>query len=333
MNKNTLLIAVTLTSSLLWAGCNKSGKLHEKSKFTPPSGPMELKQKWPKGEQIVKHIDMKMNSEINVPNLPNPIKQETSMGQKYGITVADEDANGGHEVDLEFLVMSMKMKQGDKTMIDYDSETKSSETSPQQAAAEKMFQGVIGTKLQYFLNATNGVDRVEGIDALMNHLQSGGPAGGNNGIKDMFNDAYLQQMLGDSRYLPPKPVQPSDTWPVQFDMKLGTLGNLSINYNFTFTRWEQHGQRTCARLEFDGTLKGSPVQNPDPKAMSMSVDNGTTSGVSWFDPELGATIDSDLNQDIAMTISMPVNMRGKTSTQTMKMQMHQVLNIKLDSVK
>lgn len=159
-------------------------------------------------------MDTKVDMTIDVPNQPNPIKSLVSMGQKYGLTVAQEDSTGGHEVDMEFLTTSMKVEQGGKVAIEYDSEKKSTDTKDRAAMAfQKMFDGLVGSKLQYYLNATNGVDHIDGVDALMNHLAAGGPATQNSGIKNMFNDASLMQMVGDSHALPPNPVQPSDTWP------------------------------------------------------------------------------------------------------------------------
>jgi hypothetical protein len=55
--------------------------------------------------------------------------------------------------------------------------------------------------------------------------------------------------------------------------------------------------------------------------------------VSWFDPELGIGIDTTMNQDIKMSITMPVNLQGKKTTQTMTNLMNQVVAMKLDSVK
>ena len=67
--------------------------------------------------------------------------------------------------------------------------------------------------------------------------------------------------------------------------------------------------------------------------MTMSIQDGTASGISWFDPELGLIIESDLDQDMKMIMGMPVKMRGTTVTQTMTNLMHQKITIKLESVK
>jgi len=334
MNKNAFLITVTLASSLFWAGCNKSGKLDQASTFTTPTGPVELKPKWPAGEHVVQSFDMKLGMEMSVPGQPNPIKQDIALGQKYGLTVLKADAGGGPEVELEFLGLRMKIEQGGRTLMDYDSEEKPSNDHKDRAAAaiQKLFQNIIGAKIQYFLDASNQVERIEGVDALMNRLTTGGRADGTDSIKSMFNEGSLKQMIG-GRDLPSKPVQPGDTWPVQMDIVMGDLGKMVMDYTYSFERWEQHGKRNCARLEFQGTIKSKPDPDSKPKGMTVSVQDGSSSGVSWFDPELGMVIETTMNQDMKMNMTMPVNGRGKQTAQTMTSLMHQTITIKLESVK
>jgi len=116
---------------------------------------------------------------------------------------------------------------------------------------------------------------------------------------------------------------------------LGEMGTLTASNNMTLAQWEKRGLRLCARLEFDGTFHGKPAEKPNAIGMSMTIKDGTSSGVCWFDPELGTIIDSDVNQDMTMAITVPIPARGggKATPQTMKMAMHLVVNVKLDSVK
>ena len=140
-------------------------------------------------------------------------------------------------------------------------------------------------------------------------------------------------MIGSSQYMPHKPVQPGDTWPVQLEIAMGPIGTLVMDYTFTFQKWEQLGKRNCARLEFRGTIKSKPDENPASKGMTMAIQEGNSSGVSWFDPELGIIIDTTMNQDMTMAMTVPVNVHGKTITQAMTNVMHQAITIKLESVK
>jgi hypothetical protein len=67
----------------------------------------------------------------------------------------------------------------------------------------------------------------------------------------------------------------------------------------------------------------------------MTILDGNSSGVSWFDPELGISIDATINQDLKMAMTIPMNGRGKPAarTQTMTNIMSSAINMKLDSVK
>jgi hypothetical protein len=334
MKKIILLIIVTLALGLSGMGCNKSsGKLDTTSKFTAPSGPIEFKLKWPVGERIVQSLDLKQNSEISVPMQPNPIKQEMTMGQTYGLSVLKETADGGREVEMEFLSMRMNIAQGGKSMVDYDSAKKAPADNSNPVAG--IFKKMIGVKIKFVMDASNQVQRVEGLDELSNRLTTGGRGDASAMFKSMFNEGYFKQMMDHSQNLPPKPVQPGDTWPVKREIMMGDLGAMVMAYDFTFQSWEQHGKRTCARLDFQGTVKSRPGQAPAPNGMNINIQDGNTSGTSWFDPELGMFIDSTFNQDIKMTMTMPMGGRGKAAGQTMTMtnNMSQVISIKLDSVK
>jgi hypothetical protein len=333
MNKNSILIVFTLAAGLLGTGCNKAGKLSQQSiEKAPPTGPVQLVQKWTEGEEIVKHIDNKMNMEINVPNQSAPVKQDVNMGQKFGIVVSKADS--GAKVELEFLSLRMDSSMAGRTNFSYDSEAKSDVPKDRTTAAiEKGLGSMVGAKLDFYMNASNGVDRIEGVDTLMTRLGAGGPAVSNSGIKNMFNKGSLEEMIGSSQMLPSQPVQPGDKWPAQTDTDLGEMGTLTISRNVTFAQWEKHGPRLCARLEFDGTMKGKPSENASPTGMTMTIQDGTISGVAWFDPELGTVIDSDVDQDMQMNMTIPMRVQGKMTRQSLKMQMHQALSIKLDSVK
>jgi hypothetical protein len=335
MNKNLVLIGTTLALSLTWVGCNKSGKLAKSSSFTPPSGPVELKLKWSQGERIVQDMDMKQSMEFSIPGQPAPMKQDMTMGQEYGLTVLQATPDGGHEVEMDFLSARMSSTMAGKKILDYDSTKKPTAGKPDPLAG--IFGKIVGSKIQFFLDATNGVGRIEGIDEMLNRLSTGTSPAQLAPLKSMFSEGYFKQMMSANRFMPPKAVQPGDTWPVQIEYPMGMMGTLVLNYDFTFKSWEMHGKRNCARLELDVTIKSIPDTNASPTGMSITITDGNSSGVSWFDPELGITIDTTMNQDMHMVMNVPMNPRGNPGAagkmQSITNQMNQVVTVKLLSVK
>src|ERR1700722_13343969 len=71
--------------------------------FKPPTGPVELKMKWPAGARIVREMDLKQNMEIYTPGKPQPAKHELSMTTQYAYTVGKELPDRRREVDLQHL--------------------------------------------------------------------------------------------------------------------------------------------------------------------------------------------------------------------------------------
>jgi len=71
--------------------------------------------------------------------------------------------------------------------------------------------------------------------------------------------------------------------------------------------------------------------------MQINVTDGSVSGVSWFDPDLGIVIDTTMEQDMDMVIKVPMAKRGNADAaaqmQSITNQMTQTINLKLVSVK
>jgi hypothetical protein len=277
---------------------------------------------------MVEEFDMDQKMAINVPGR-KPMDQDMSLGQKFSMTVLNTDADGGYEVEMEFMGAHMAMEMG-RTKMSYDSDKDSASGSTNPMAI--IFNKMIGCKLQYFLDASNNVQRIEGIDELTGRLAAGGGAAAQ--FKSMFTEDYFKQMMGANRLLPPNPVQPGDNWETQIQVPAG-FAMLNIDYSLTFARWEKHGERNCARIEYSGTMQSQPGGNPGTMGMTMSVPEGSTTGVFWFDPEFGTAIDSKANQEMTMVITVPTRKKQVASggsTLTMTNQLSQVIAFKVDSL-
>jgi serine/threonine protein kinase len=285
-------------------------KLEQSSTFTPPAGRMELKLKWPPvGERVVFDVETKRNGEYLNPGQPDSRKEYKTVEKKLGLTVLKATPGGGHEVELEFLSIRDRINLGGETVLDYDSTQKSS--APKTNSLTDIYGKVVGSKIRYFLNASNEVERMEGVDELEKRLSSGASADAAFS-KAQFSEGNLKQMMsGLHCYLPPKAVQPGDTWPFQTEIAMSPLGTVSMDCKVTFQSWEQHWNRNCARLEFQSTVKTKPDPNSNPAGTSVSSFEGTSSGVSWFDPELGMIIETAANNDMKMVINnIPINSSG-----------------------
>jgi hypothetical protein len=296
--------------------------------FKPPAGPVELKMKWPLGARIIREMDLKQNMEIHKPGKPDPVKQVLSMTTQYACTVVKELQGGGREVDLQHLSFHLEFDSG-AYLWRYDSAWEYAEGGPPVA---EPFKTVMGAKVRYFLDANNQVERMEGVDELVNQLNlrdgvklkpgmtwdnqaldkviariisgSRQPQTDTTWLRMMFNEEYFKKKL-DPSFFPAKAVQPGDTWNFSGERRMGKgklLGvDITRDCTVTFQCWEMRGQHLCARLEFRGTEKTKPqLQSEAAKAMAP-VTESTLSGVAWFDPELGRGIETVSSRDFTVT--------------------------------
>ena len=327
--------------------------------FKPPAGPIELKQKWPSGTRIVREIDLKQNMEIHTPGKPDPVEHKLSLMSQYAYTAVNELPGGGHEVALQHLAFRMEAD-----LWRYDTALSSVAHDSEIA---KLFKIILGAKVRYFLNANDQVERMEGVDKLLNRLNlyegaklkpgmtwdnqaldkvlsrilSGMRQPSANavwGLRKMFNEDYFKNKL-DPSFLPGKAVQPGDTWTFSRESRKDKRSLFSVNLlrecTVVFQSWEMRADQLCARLDFHGTQKTTPGAGTEMAKAINPVTDGTFSGALWFDPEQGRAIEINVNHDFKLTsnkVAMPAPY-AKPPIQPATDYYHQIITEKLVSVK
>jgi hypothetical protein len=332
------------------------------SAFTAPTGPVDLKLKWPLGARFIEDIDVRQTMAIYNPGQSEPVKQDLTLYFEHAFTVMNETPEGGREVELEFPTARMGMVIG-SYQWQYDSSHRSATDKSQVAT---VFGKILDSRIRYLLNARNEVERMDGVDELVNQLTFGSGAKLRRGtdwdkkvldgvlkqimtgtrepdhfawLKRMFNKAYFESKIRHY-FLPTQPVQPGDTWPVAHEYSAGGARILESvlvrDFNVTFRAWEPHGERVCARLEFQGTEKTRTEANSNAAAAVTPIMDGTYSGVAWFDLESGRILEVVSTRDFNVTSNKPVNPgsnpTGVGPLQSTTDQHHQVITEKLISL-
>ena len=130
---------------------------------------------------------------------------------------------------------------------------------------------IVGSKIRYFLNARNEVDRMEGAEELASRLTFSAGAKLKPGttwdkkvldgllkqdglsaqqpehfawLRNIFSKAYFESKI-HHQFLPTHAVQPGDTWPVFHEYPIGVIRVLERvlvrDFKVTFHGWETHG--------------------------------------------------------------------------------------------
>lgn len=252
-----------------------------------------LAVKWPIGNRYVYRMDMEQRSTNRVPGMPKPIQQDLNLGMTYALSALKERPEGGSEVELEFLANEMEIKMGGQTMMSFDSKEPSTQDGQNPFAGP--FRKMVGSKVILEMDKTGRVEKIVGYDEWIKSIQGDATGAAGGMVSQQFNEGFLRQISAFGLGLPNKPVHVGDKWPFELEVPAGPLGKISIQSNVSFKGWEDHNQHKSAVLGIEGVLSGTPGQEVGPMG-KMSIENGKITGNSWFDPELGALIESAQDQ-------------------------------------
>jgi len=308
-----------MTGCVLLAGCSKS-KNAGTSTSVAPGNPVEMKIKWTVGKKYSLRMEMDQTTETDVPNLPQPVIQEVKLTQDFDISALKELDNGGRQLELEFEDETMEVLQGGHSVLSFDS-TQSPAGDTNNPAAT-ILRAIIGARIQYFTDAAGKVERIEGVEDLMNRVAATGtPPQQQAMFKQMFSEDTLKQYGSFGELMPDHAVNIGDSWRLKKDV-ITPIGTLALNMEYTFKNWEEHDDHQCAHIEAAGDLSTKSISTA--LGVVVEIKNGKISGGNWFDPTPGFIVDMDTDQNMKLKIT--------TRTQTMTAQFSQKIRTSLVDV-
>ena len=294
---------------------------------------VELKLKWRPGQHQVVDFEVKQNTPYRLRDRSGTVNGDFTLGNQIGRTVLWETADGGHELELEILSARTGIQLGDHTVLDYHSTTPPAANPTNEVAA--VFGQIVGSKIHYFLNASNNAERLEGVDELVGRIQSVPQTEPyTSDIKKVFGAEYFHMLTNASPLLPHQAVQPGDAWTAHAEYPTTRVGVQVWDYKVLFQNWETHGNHHCARLEFQGIMKVKSDPHSKRDETTYQPRDGVSEGVVWFDPELGQMIETDMKNDVNIDKQTSLNPSGTPGAagprQTITSQEHQIYTIKLE---
>jgi len=256
------------------------------------------------------------------------VPQQSTLGLDYVISVGNARTNGARTLELEITSVQFEASMSGTMLISYDSLNKVIGTDGN-PMAERLEQ-IIGSKITFQVSASNKISNVKGINEITDKLYGGGNARAQAFVRKLFTPQYLRHLI-DLTFVPSDPVRVNDKWPGQMTLNPGALiGSLTADITYTFRGWQVHDQHKCALVEFSGAVKPRPAP-PNSKNISSTFENGSVTGKSWFDPELGMVVESASDQIASSkgTIKWRRAINTNAPAQSYTSTLHQHTSIKL----
>ena len=178
--------------------------------------PVDLKPTWKVGQRIVQQTKTSQTQKIALASAAVPIQQKTEQAQDYALLVERERPGGGYEIVMEILGMRVETKMGEQSIMKYDSKTDAGAGDANPVSA--IFKKLVGAKFKLLTKPDGEVEKVEGVQQLLENIATGMPEMVAGVVKSMFNEEMAKQMSGFPPDLPKTPVSPGHEWPVKTEM-------------------------------------------------------------------------------------------------------------------
>jgi hypothetical protein len=292
---------------------------------TPPKA-IRLEPKWPVGNRYVYRMDLEQTSTNRIPFRPEPRVEHVTMGATYALSVHAQNTNGTRDLDVEFLAYELDMKADGHEVVSFDSGKAATNNTPDPVAAA--LRRVIGPKVYLQLNAAGTAGQVIRLGDWQRAVAGAGDQPVEQILLQQFNDGFFQQITDFGKALPAEPVRVGDNWSYRTEVPAGSLGHIVSDSTITLLDWEQRENQSFAVLESKGTLKGIPMAGA---ANSLSLESGSVTGSSWFDPVLGALMESEVTQAMRLRAEPPAP-RGESAPGVFISEIGQKVTLKLVEV-
>ena len=306
-----VLLLGVVAGGVLLSGCSKSKPATNAGNGTGPASGEDsamMKVKWTAGKKYSMRMELAQTTKTQIPNQPQPNSQEVNLSQNFDISAIKDLDNGGKELELQFGDMTIDVTQGGQKVLSYDS----TQSATEDTNFAPMFHAMVGSRLQYFTDADGKVEKVEGIEEMLNRISTDKKSPMRAQFSQMFTDSTIKEYGSFADMMPNRVVKTGESWSYKRDVV--TQVSMALDMKYTFKSWEQHLDRKCARIGVEGKISSKGVSN------GMQIDDGKISGDVWFDPELGMIVGVNNDQNIkikvttrGMTVTPEINQRIRVS--------------------
>ncbi|MGD0812406.1 MAG: DUF6263 family protein [Verrucomicrobiota bacterium] len=278
---------------------------------TPPNGAAEMRINWIVGKEYVMRVEFTQSTETPLPDQRQPMKSDVNFTMNYNVSALKALANGGKQLELEFVSETLNVMQGGVNVLNFDSEQAPGMT-PNPARA------MVGARLVYYTGANGEVEKVEGVTELIQRIDTTGKSQMLAAFKDIFTEENLKKYVSFSDLMPNRMISPGQSWTIRKDVPT-SVGNVAADVKYTFKSWMQHDDHRCAHVEATGEFASKNASTIS--GALMAVKHGKVSGDLWFAPDLGIIVDSGTQETMTVKVTTPAQTLTPQVTQRIHMRL------------
>lgn len=327
-------------AATLASGCSPGENADTANSNQPPteltSDHVDISYRYEPGKRYFYEYKISSRTKLGeglMPGMPSGNQEmRQNQTQKIILSVLKENPEGGKSLEIEFghILMEMEMM---GMNISIDSEKPAEDGNPLSAMLASTLEKMVGHKIHVELDENDQIVSTSGSEEMLEKMTESNPqaAAMLRGMLDMFgSEDYVENFIEPLK-LPPHPVKPGDSWPVNDTQNLGPMGVLSMDLQCQLESKTMREGRETLPIAFSGTLAGKADSEASGAVPMMGeIVGGKMSGRHWFATELGMIVDSNTQMDMMMKMTLPsFPPGGSEENQEMEMETHQEIRYKL----
>jgi hypothetical protein len=294
---------------------------------------LELKQRWIAGKKYYQTMQTVQTSSFSMAGQTLEQAVSTTMEITQAVRLQPDGKSKRMTMKYDRVAMDMSMN-GQK--VSFDSSKPDAGNDP--LGFSKTFGSIAGKELQILLSENDEITGLENYDEFIKMLGSS-PVPGMDMSKMFSKESITQMMKGQSlQSLPGHPVKPGDSWPFTTNLELAQMGKVAIAGNYVLKGMGDYKGIPVAEILADAKVSmdfsgGDPSQPGAAQLaqLGMKVEGGTLKGTIHFDPKLGIARNTQMTQDMTMTMKNPTDPSATISVplkQTVEMTLIKVEDLK-----
>jgi hypothetical protein len=279
-----------------------------------------LKYMWHKGDSLRYHYTIHSTVKISdtpIGALNMKFDHDCTLRLKVG-EVADD---GSATIEASYESIHTESDQGIGGASVFDSKNPEAKPGSSPSPAAGSLKAIIDQPFMVVLDARGGVLRVDAKDFEAKMADAGGKPGapsGGQAAKNAFGEGATRRLFRRAfEHLPATPVKQGDTWTVESELAVATVGEFNTTATLTLAAVEKIGADSTARIT--GELKDL---KPDGNKGGMKTDGSTGHEEIGFNATAGR-----LNH-VASEVTSPMEMTAPAAgAKASKVDMHSTFSL------
>lgn len=264
------------------------------------------------GKRVTSQINQTTKSVMTISGMPKPFEINQIINQKIAVSTLQKLPGDIFLSEINFLSMSMQQNSPDMHF------SVSSDTPQPQDQKLKPFWNMVKAmseiSLKFYVNKDNEVEKIEGIDKMVEKIKAGCPPEIVQRIESNFNEDSMKANFDIfGKILPNKAVKVGDTWEDSMKMNLTSLGKATVGLKYKFLRWEEQAGKQYAIIEMNGKMNSKGENTSNPMGQKIAIKDGIISGTIMYDPDSGESLKSEMVQELNLEITQKI--RGRKGYQ------------------